>query len=147
MMEILQKLFYTDLGTAVNNTALLIFRILFAWELLTVHGLKKIKQNQEAQVEQIPNPLHLPEKLNAAVAQFADTIVPFFIALGLCGRLAILPTLGVTAVGYFVVHRHDSPQVRDIPFMYTLCLLFLLLTGPGAYSIDHFIYQLLINIR
>ncbi|WP_312747831.1 DoxX family protein [Sphingobacterium multivorum] len=142
-MEILQKLFYTDLGNTVNNGAILIFRILLAWELLTVHGLKKIQKGPQAEPEHIPNPLQLPEKLNAAVAQFADTIVPFFIALGLFGRLVLLPTIGVTAVGYFVVHRHDSRVVRDIPFMYTLCLLLLLLTGPGAYSIDHYIYQLL----
>ncbi|QQT32063.1 MULTISPECIES: DoxX family protein [Sphingobacterium] len=142
-MEILQKLFYTDLGNTANNIAILIFRVLFAWELLTVHGLKKIQKGPQAEPEHIPNPLQLPEKLNAAVAQFADTIVPFFIALGLFGRLALLPTIGVTAVGYFVVHRHDSREVRDIPFMYTLCLLLLLLIGPGTYSIDHYIYQLL----
>ncbi|WP_286752978.1 MULTISPECIES: DoxX family protein [Sphingobacterium] len=142
-MEILQKLFYTDLGNPVNNVAILIFRLLLAWELLTVHGLKKIQKGPQAEAEHIPNPLQLPEKLNAAVAQFADTIVPFFIALGLLGRLAILPTIGVTAVGYFVVHRRDSNEVRDIPFMYTLCLLLLLLTGPGSYSIDHYIYHFL----
>ena len=142
-MEILQKLFYTDLGNTANNIAILIFRVLFAWELLTVHGLKKIQRGPQAEPEHIPNPLQLPEKLNAAVAQFADTIVPFFIALGLFGRLALLPTIGVTAVGYFVVHRHDSREVRDVPFMYTLCLLLLLLIGPGTYSIDHYIYQLL----
>jgi putative oxidoreductase len=142
-MEILQKFFYTDLGNTANNIAILIFRVLFAWELLTVHGLKKIQKGPQAEPEHIPNPLQLPEKLNAAVAQFADTIVPFFIALGLFGRLALLPTIGVTLVGYFVVHRHDSREVRDIPFMYTLCLLLLLLTGPGTYSIDHYIYQLL----
>ncbi|WP_336828056.1 DoxX family protein [Sphingobacterium multivorum] len=142
-MEILQKLFYTDLGNSANNIAILIFRVLFAWELLTVHGLKKIQRGPQAEPEHIPNPLQLPKKLNAAVAQFADTIVPFFIALGLFGRLALLPTIGVTAVGYFVVHRHDSREVRDIPFMYTLCLLLLLLIGPGTYSIDHYIYQLL----
>ncbi|MND63023.1 hypothetical protein D3C87_928800 [compost metagenome] len=143
MTEILQKLFYTDLGSSLNNTAILVFRLLFAWELLTVHGLKKIQKGPQAEAEHIPNPLQLPEKLNATVAQFADTIVPFFIALGLFGRLAILPTIGVTAVGYFVVHRRDSLTVRDIPFMYTLCLLLLLLTGPGTYSIDHYIYKLL----
>lgn len=142
-MEILQNFFYTDLGNTANNIAILIFRVLFAWELLTVHGLKKIQKGPQAEPEHIPNPLQLPEKLNAAVAQFADTIVPFFVALGLLGRLALLPTIGVTAVGYFVVHRHDSREVRDVPFMYTLCLLLLLLIGPGTYSIDHYIYQLL----
>lgn len=145
-MELIQKLLYTDLGNMVNNSAILVFRILLAWELLTVHGLKKVRTGGAGgQVEEVANPLNLPEKLNTLIAQFADSTVPFFIALGLFGRLVILPTIGVTAIGYFVVHRRDSREVRDVPFMYSICLLLLLFTGPGTYSLDYYIFQLLTN--
>ncbi|MNY48501.1 hypothetical protein D3C86_1838400 [compost metagenome] len=93
--------------------------------------------------EHVPNPLHLPEKLNGLVATFSDTVVPFFIILGLGTRLFILPTIGVTAVGYFVVHRKDSLEVRDVPYIYTVTLLFLLALGAGTYSLDHYILNLL----
>jgi putative oxidoreductase len=141
-MEIIQTLLYSDAGSVFNNAALLIFRILFALELFRVHGLKKFRL-QNGEREHVPNPLHLPEKLNGLVASFADTVVPFLLIIGIGTRLAVLPTIGVTAVGYFVVHRHDSAEVRDVPYMYTLCLLFLLALGAGTFSADHYLLNLI----
>lgn len=140
-MELIKTLLFSDAGSPFNNAALLAFRILLAVELFRVHGLKKFRL-QNGEKEHVPNPLHLPEKLNGLVASFSDTVVPVFMVLGLGTRLAVLPTIGVTAIGYFVVHRHDSVDVRDVPYMYTLCLLFLLALGAGSYSLDYYILNL-----
>lgn len=140
-MEIINLLLTSDAGSPFNNAALLAFRMLLAFELFRVHGLKKFRL-QNGEREHVPNPLHLPDGLNKCVASFSDTVVPVFLALGLCTRLAILPTIGVTAIGYFVVHRNDSPEVRDVPFMYTLCLLLMLALGGGTYSLDTYILNL-----
>ncbi|CAD0006680.1 DoxX family protein [Flavobacterium salmonis] len=142
MTEILKQILYSDLGSALSNAALLAFRVLLAVELFRVHGMKKFR-TENGQKEQVPNPLHLPEKLNGLVAAFSDTVVPIFIILGLGTRLAVLPTIGVTAVGYFVVHRKDSPEVRDVPYMYTLSLLLILALGAGKYSLDYYLLNLL----
>ncbi|KGO88650.1 DoxX family protein [Flavobacterium rivuli WB 3.3-2 = DSM 21788] len=142
MTELIKQLLYSDAGSAFNNVALLIFRILLAIELFRVHGMKKFRV-QNGEKEHVPNPLGLPNKLNALVAAFSDTVVPFFIIFGLGTRLAILPTIGVTAIGYFVVHRKDSVEVRDVPYMYTLSLLFLLALGAGTYSLDYYVFNLL----
>ncbi|OOV17293.1 DoxX family protein [Flavobacterium sp. LM4] len=142
MTEILKQILYSDLGSALSNAALLAFRVLLAVELFRVHGMKKFR-TENGQKEQVPNPLHLPEKLNGLVAVFSDTVVPIFIILGLGTRLAVLPTIGVTAVGYFVVHRKDSPEVRDVPYMYTLSLLLILALGAGKYSLDYYLLNLL----
>ncbi|MFB6454718.1 DoxX family protein [Chitinophaga sp. Hz27] len=135
MNEIISSILYSEVGTAFNNYALLAFRVLLALELFRVHGMKKFRV-ENGQREHVPNPLHLPEKLNGLVATFSDTIVPFLIALGMLTRVAVLPTIGVTAIGYFVVHRKDSLEVRDVPYMYTLALLLLLILGPGRFSVD-----------
>ncbi|WP_212004006.1 DoxX family protein [Chitinophaga sp. HK235] len=141
MNEIISSLLYSDGGSTLNNYALLAFRILLAFELFRVHGMKKFRV-ENGQKEHVPNPLHLPEKINGLVATFADTVVPFLIALGLVTRIAILPTISVTAIGYFVVHRKDSLEIKDVPYMYTLSLLLLLVLGPGRYSIDvQLLYQ------
>lgn len=144
MTDIIKQILNSDLGNSFNNAAILVFRILFAIELFRVHGMKKFRV-ENGQKEHVPNPLHLPEKLNGLVATFSDTVVPFFIILGLGTRLAVLPTIGVTAVGYFVVHRKDSLEVRDVPYMYTLSLLLLLALGAGTYSLDNYIIALLNN--
>ncbi|WP_035652276.1 DoxX family protein [Flavobacterium sp. ASV13] len=138
MIDIIKQILYSDLGNSFNNAALLVFRVLLAIELFRVHGMKKFRI-ENGQKEHVPNPLHLPEKLNGLVATFSDTIIPFFIILGLGTRLAVLPTIGVTAVGYFVVHRNDSLEVRDVPYMYTLSLLLLLALGAGTYSLDYYL--------
>src|SRR5689334_19221674 len=111
MNDLIQRVFYSDLGSDLNNIAFLVFRILFAIELFRVHGMKKFRK-ENGRREQVPNPLHLPEKLNGLIAEFSDTIVPFLIMLGMATRFAVLPTIGVTAIGYFVVHRKDNLEVR-----------------------------------
>jgi len=144
MIEIIKQILHSDLGNSFNNAALLAFRVLLAVELFRVHGMKKFRV-ENGQKEHVPNPLHLPEKLNGLVATFSDTVVPFLIILGLGTRLAVLPTIGVTAIGYFVVHRNDSLEVRDVPYMYTLSLLLLLALGAGTYSLDYYLLELLNN--
>jgi putative oxidoreductase len=141
-MEILKQILASDLGSSFNDVALLIFRVLLGIELFRVHGLKKFRL-ENGKKEVVPNPLGLPDKMNALVATFSDTVVPFLIILGLGTRLAVLPTIGVTAIGYFVVHRKDSLEVRDVPFMYTLSLLLILALGAGRYSLDYYILNIL----
>ena len=142
MTELIKQLLYSDVGSAFNNSALLLFRILLALELFRVHGMKKFRV-ENGQREHVPNPLGLPDKLNGLVATFSDTVVPFLIMLGVGTRLVILPTIGVTAIGYFVVHRKDSLEVRDVPYMYTMCLLFILALGAGTYSVDHYLFKII----
>ena len=144
MIEFIKQILHSDLGNSFNNTAILAFRVLLAIELFRVHGMKKFRV-ENGQKEHVPNPLHLPEKLNGLVATFSDTVIPFFIILGLGTRLAVLPTIGVTAIGYFVVHRNDSLEVRDVPYMYTLYQLLLLALGAGTYSLYYYIVKLLKN--
>jgi putative oxidoreductase len=141
-MEILKQILASDLGSSFNDVALLIFRILLGIELFRVHGLKKFRL-ENGKKEVVPNPLGLPDKMNALVATFSDTVVPFLIILGLGTRLAVLPTIGVTAIGYFVVHRKDSLEVRDVPYMYTLSLLLILALGAGRYSLDYYLLNIL----
>lgn len=143
-METIKLLLYSDVGNKCNNIALLLFRVLIAVELFRVHGMKKFRV-ENGEREHLPNPLHLPEKLNRLIAAFSDTVVPFFIIIGLGTRLLVLPAIGITAVGYFVVHRKDSLEVRDVPFMYTVSLLLLLAVGAGTYSLDHYILNLVNN--
>ncbi|AZA57131.1 DoxX family protein [Chryseobacterium shandongense] len=141
-MEILKQILSSDLGSSFNDAAFLVFRILLGVELFRVHGLKKFRV-ENGEKEKIPNPLGLPDKMNTMVASLADTVVPFLIILGLGTRLAVLPTIGVTAIGYFVVHRKDSLEVRDVPYMYTLSLLLVLALGAGRYSLDYYLLNLI----
>ncbi len=124
----------------VFNWCMLLLRIAVCCEIAIVHGFKKIGVGVQ-DAEQIPNPLNLPDAFNNAFAISANIIFPFFVMIGLLTRLATLPTLAVTLTGYFVVHWNDSLLLKDTPFIYSLLFLFILVVGPGKYSIDHAIYK------
>lgn len=122
----------------VFHWSLLVFRVLISVELMIAHGLKKIGIGGE-QAEQVPNPLHLPVSFNQLFAVSANLFFPILIIIGLFTRLAIVPILAVTLIGYFVVHWNDSTLVKDLPFMYSVSFLLLFVLGPGKYSADYFI--------
>ncbi|MFA6246953.1 MAG: DoxX family protein [Mucilaginibacter sp.] len=144
MTELIKFILHSDVGSVINNWAILIFRVLLSLELFRVHGMKKFRA-KNGQIEKIPNPFHLPEKLNGLLATFSDTVVPLLVTMGICTRLAVMPTIGVTAIGYFIVHKNDSPEIRDVPYIYTICFLLLLVTGPGTFSVDQYLFNALRN--
>ncbi|WP_026995003.1 DoxX family protein [Flectobacillus major] len=140
----LNSLLFAESTNTQQAIVLLCFRVLLSLELIVVHGLKKLGiPNGVAEV--IPNPYNMPLWINENIALAANLICPILVILGLFTRLATLPILAVTLSGYFIVHGHDSLLVRDIPFMYSLCFLFLTFTGAGKYSLDTIIAKNTIN--
>ncbi len=123
-----------------NDFALLIFRVAIALQLVFAHGLKKIGIGVES-VEIIPNPIGLPDSINQSFAVGANIIMPLFIIIGLFTRFATIPILCITLTGYFLVHRNDPIAMKDIPFMYSICFLYLLVTGAGKYSLDYYFFK------
>ena len=125
----------------VFDITMLFFRATVCMEMIFVHGFKKLGIGS-AEAEKVPNPLHLPEVFNYAFAVSANTFFPFLVLIGLCTRLATLPTLAVTLTGYFVLHWNDPFLTRDGPFIYSAIFLLILILGPGKYSIDNYIYKI-----
>ena len=138
MDQILQRIASVYPRSEMFHLVTLIFRVLLSLELMIAHGFKKIGIGVTA-AEQIPNPLHLPEALNYWFAVSANLIFPLFVIAGLFTRLAVLPILGVTLTGYFILHWNDALLIKDTPFMYSLAYLMLLVIGPGKYSMDYYI--------
>ena len=120
------------------DLTMLLFRFAISLELMIAHGLKKIGIGV-AKAEKIPNPLHIPDVLNQYFAIASNIFFPVLVMIGLFTRLAVLPILTVTLVGYFFVHWNDSLLEKDMPFMYTVAYLLLLAIGPGRYSVDSII--------
>ena len=117
---------------------MLLFRVIVSIELMAAHGFKKLGIGAPA-AEQIPNPLGLPEMLNQGFAIASNLFFPVLVILGLVTRLAVLPILAVTLTGYFILHWHDALLVKDVPFIYSVIYLLILVLGPGKYSVDHVI--------
>jgi putative oxidoreductase len=123
------------------NVAILCFRIMVSLELMLVHGLKKVGVGV-ASPEVVPNPFGLPEAINQTTAIAANLVFPVFVIAGVLTRVAVIPILAVTLSGYFVVHWNDSPLEKDMPFMYSVSYLLILIIGAGKYSVDYWINKI-----
>lgn len=138
MKKLIQIITDTNLEGKLIHIALFVFRIALSLELMIAHGLKKLGVGV-SEAEKVPNPLNLPEAFNSLFADAANLVFPVFVIFGICTRIAVLPILAVTLTGYFILHWNDALLIKDTPFMYSLCYLFLLFAGPGKYSIDHYL--------
>lgn len=141
MKKLIQTIINTNLEGKLIHLALFVFRIALSLELIVAHGLKKLGVGV-AEAEQVPNPLHLPEEFNSLFADAANLVFPVFVIFGLFTRVAVLPILAVTLTGYFILHWNDALLIKDTPFMYSLCYLFLFFVGPGKYSIDQYLRKI-----
>ena len=135
MRKIIQPLVSTKITATKTSIALFVFRVLLSISLFNTHGLKKIL-DFEGTLQHIPDPFGFGSEFSAYMAVFANIICPVFVALGLFTRATILPIVGITLSGFFIVHANDPWAVRDIPLMYSLSFLLLLYLGPGKYSLD-----------
>jgi putative oxidoreductase len=117
------------------DTGLLLFRLLAGFALLRVHGLEKIA-NYEEEVRSIPDPFGLGGEVNVAIAIFSDVFCALLVMGGLFTRLASLAVMSTTLVGLLFVHINDPWHGRDVPMVYSIMFLVILLLGPGKYSLD-----------
>lgn len=140
MKKIIQFLFSTKITEKRTSIALLVFRVLLSLSLFNTHGLKKILHFEET-LAHIPDPFGFGSELSTYIALFANLVCPVFVVLGLFTRVAILPIVGITLSGFFIVHASDPWSVKDIPLMYSMSFLLLLYLGPGTYALDKKLFK------
>jgi len=135
MSKITNYLYQTNISDKELGISLLIFRILLSLSLINTHGLKKIVHFENTVVH-IPDPFGLGGEMSTYFAIFANVFCPVFIILGFMTRLALLPIMMTTAIGFFVVHVADPWAVKDVPLMYLMTSTLLFVLGPGSISLD-----------
>jgi putative oxidoreductase len=71
-----------------------------------------------------------------AIAIFSDVFCALLVMGGLFTRLACVAILVTTLVGLLFVHINDPWHGRDVPMVYSIMFLVILLLGPGKHSLD-----------
>lgn len=77
----------------------------------------------------------LPPELAATLAATVELTTPILLLLGLATRLSAAAMLGMTLVIQFFVYPQNYPD----HLLWAGPLLYLILRGPGALSLDHLI--------
>ena len=135
MTSIIKTLRASGPAILSQDFTLLLFRVLVSLSMINTHGVKKIL-DFEGTIAHIPDPIGIGGEASAVMAIIANIVAPVFVIIGLGTRVAILPILSVTLMGFFVVHGNDPWSVRDVPLMYSLSYLTLFFLGAGKYSLD-----------
>jgi putative oxidoreductase len=99
------------------------------------HGLAKLQKWGELAAV-FPDPIGVGHSFSLALAIFGELVCGALLAAGLATRVAAVPALVTMLVALGVIHAADPFQKKELAFIYAVCFLTLLLTGPGRLSLD-----------
>jgi putative oxidoreductase len=117
------------------DAALLALRLAVGLMMAGGHGFKKVTDLDTFVASVARHRLPLPELL-APVAALSEFVGGLLIALGLLTRPAASLVLITLLVAAFWVHSADPFAKKEMALLYASCMIALLLTGPGKWSLD-----------
>lgn len=131
-----------SIGAWLPNLAI---RLLLAHEFWEAGKMKLNGENWFVNIkDQFPFPFNVvPTEISWQLATWTELIGPVLLVLGLGTRFASVALVILTIVAWASVHAGNGYNVCDngyqLPLMYLVLFLPLLLQGPGKFSLDHWI--------
>jgi len=132
----MKKLFNTNFSNEGVHIMLLFLRVAFAAFMLT-HGYQKLGWIMAGGEVQFGDPIGVGPVASLYLAVFAEFLCSILLLLGLGTRLALIPLIITMLVAVFVVHAPDGFDKKEMGLHFLIVYLFILVAGPGKYSIDH----------
>lgn len=90
---------------------------------------------------QFADPIGIGQTNSLILAFIAEFICSVFILIGFATRLVVIPLIINMFVIVFIMHAPDGFEKQELPGLYLVIYVLLLITGSGKYSIDHLIYK------
>ncbi|MFP9100665.1 DoxX family protein [Flavobacterium sp. RHBU_24] len=131
-------IFDSSIHKNFNSLALLMVRIVVGGLMLT-HGLQKYYMLIEGAPVKFPDPINIGAGPSLVLAVFAELVCSALLIIGFATRLITLPLIINMAIIVFVVHSRKGLEVQELPILYLLIYVLLLITGSGKYSVDRLI--------
>lgn len=122
---------------------LLVLRILVASFMLT-HGLPKFYKLMAGGEIQFREVFGMSAAVSLSLAVFAEVICSTFVFVGLATRAATIPLIITMLTAAFIAHADDPFGKKELPLMYSLIYITILILGSGKYSIDYLLTRPLV---
>lgn len=121
--------------SVLKNLALLVIR-LGAGGMILTHGIPKIGRLLREGPVKFADPFGLGPEISLGLAIFAEVICAGLIILGFKTRLATIPLMGTMLTAAFYAHWNDPFGKKELPLLFFLVFLSILILGGGKYALD-----------
>lgn len=130
----IKKFFNPGNNSARISISLLILRVA-AGAMMLSHGYPKFQRLIAGNLK-FGDPLGIGSELSFVLVVFGEFACSILLILGLLSRFATIPLLIPMLVATVVTHGNDPFGTQEKPLLYLVVFVFLLITGPGNYSMD-----------
>lgn len=103
--------------------------------MLLGHGMPKLLGFAE-KAASFPDPLGVGSAVSLSLAIVGEVGASVLLVLGLGTRVAAVPFLFTMLVAAGIVHADDEWGRKELPLLYAIPAVTLLLTGAGRFSLD-----------
>jgi len=116
---------------------ILFLRVSFG-SLMLLHGMGKLFDLIRMNTSFFENfdPFGIGGLMMLVLAVFSEFVCSLLVIAGLCTRLALIPLISSMAVAFFLFHASDDLPKKEAVLLYMIGFIFLMLSGPGKYSVD-----------
>jgi putative oxidoreductase len=117
-----------------TDAATLVLRLILGG-LMFYHGYLMV-EHYYTYMPMMQDILGIGAKLSYNLLIFSQLFCGFLVAIGLFTRLAVLPIMFSMGVAFFIAHKHDSFQVKELALLFLLITIPVFIMGSGAISVD-----------
>lgn len=119
----------------LKNAALLLIR-LGAGGMMLTHGIPKIGRLFGEGPVKFADPFGLGPEISLSLAIFAEVICAVLVMVGFKTRLATIPLMATMLTAAFYAHWNDPFAKKELPLLFFLIFLAILILGPGKFALD-----------
>jgi putative oxidoreductase len=118
-----------------TSLGLLILRLGTGFLMIYGHGWGKVMRFQD-RLHTFSDPIGLGSEVSFVLVVFAEVVCAALVALGLWTRAAAVPIVIFAIVAIFFQHWGDPFGKKELPALYGVAALTLVLTGGGLFSLE-----------
>lgn len=118
-----------------TSLGLLVLRVGVGLTMLLGHGWGKLA-GFSGLADRFPDPIGVGPQVTLVLAVLAEVVCSLLLVLGLGTRVAAVPPLATMLVAAFLVHAGDPWPKKELPLLFAISYLTLLLAGGGRFALE-----------